>query len=52
MSDSHGSVATLASNLAHLMLIQERTKLGVKKSDVVRQVLQVSSALNRFHRVA
>ncbi|XP_003737627.1 melanoma-associated antigen E1 [Galendromus occidentalis] len=40
MSHSLDLVASLASNLAHMLLIQEKTKLGLKKSDIINQVLR------------
>jgi len=40
MSESQSAVTNMASHLAHLMLIQERTKAGLKKADIVHQILQ------------
>lgn len=39
----------IASNLAHYVLIQERTQFGVKRADIVEKILQVIRNLWEDH---
>ncbi|OQR71935.1 melanoma-associated antigen G1-like [Tropilaelaps mercedesae] len=45
--DAVVDLTVMASNLAHFLLIQERSRLGVKKADIVEKILKGNSGLLR-----